>query len=259
MITDTRLLDCHFSELKRMALSPAHCRAAMLEPREVNPKASYLRHGLGVDAILFGVQPYVVWEGERRAGKVWDEFSAKFSDFLILSREEFNRADASAQAIAHNRDAMRVLDGDRQRSIAWEWLGRKCHSTLDIIKPGSHITELKTARSAHPDRFRFAAIRYCYHAQHRFYGLAAEYAGMGAHEHFIVVAESAPPWAVTVLRVTPRTLLAGERMLRVWMERLLACEASGDFPAYTQTILDLDLDDESELIFDDDPPGEEAA
>lgn len=251
-MTDVRTVDVHFSELKRIALSPAHYKAAVEAGRDVNPKAGYLRFGLGVDAILFGVTPYVVWEGERRAGKVWDEFSEKFADLLILSRDEFNRADMCAQAIAHTPFAMRVLEGERQRAIEWSWLGRKCGSTLDIIKPGSHITELKTARSAHPDRFRFAAIRYAYHAQHRFYGMAASHAGLGEHEHYVVVAESEPPWAVTVLRLTPRTLLAGERLLRTWFERLLSCEAENSWPAYAQTVLDLDVDEDNELLFDED-------
>jgi hypothetical protein len=42
------------------------------------------------------------------------------------------------------------------------------------------------------------------------------------------------------------------------MERLLQCEAAGEWPAYTQSIVDLDIPDEDfELKWDDD--GEVAA
>lgn len=249
---DVRKCPVRFSELKRIALSPAHYKAACEAGRDVNPKASYLRHGLGVDAILFAVTPYVVWEGERRAGKAWEDFSGTHASSLILSRDEFSRADCAAQAIAHNRDAMRVLDGDRQRRIEWEWLGLPCASTLDIVKPRSHVTELKTAKTAHPDRFKFASMRYCYAEQHRFYGMAAAQAFLGEHEHFTVVSESEAPWCVTVLRYTPRTLTAAERRLRIWMERLKSCIEANEWPGYSQTIVDLDLEEENDLIFDED-------
>lgn len=259
MLTDTRDVPVHFSELKRMQLSPAHCKVAMLTPREVNPKAAHLRHGQALNLLLDGSRAYAIWRGKVKNGKVWDAFAEENADRLILTPEEFNAADCAAQAIAHKPEAMKRLDGERQKSIEWKWLGRQCASTLDVIRKGEFITELKTARSAHPDRFLFAANRYGYHAQHAFYALAARYAGLGEHEHSIIVSESEPPWDVTIIRLTARRLELGERMCRMWMERLLACEAAGEFPGYTQTIVEWDVDDDAALVFDGDGDEDEAA
>jgi hypothetical protein len=220
-----------------------------------------MRFGSLVDAIAFGKTRVAVWDGQRR-GKAWESFAADNADRLVVTDTEFARASACAMALRAHPQACELLDAERQRPIAWKWMGRDCGSTLDVINPGRWIADLKTARTTQPMRFRRACLSMGYHAQQRFYGMAAEYAGLGRHEHYIVGIESAPPWAITIFRLVPRALLEGEKLCRSWFEQLLTCEASNEWPAYSQSIIDLDTDEDSELIFDDpepETPNEEAA
>jgi hypothetical protein len=58
-----------------------------------------------------------------------------------------------------------------------------------------------------------------------------------------------------VFRLPERALEAGRRANRLWLERLLVCEQSGEFPPYSQSVVELGFpEDEPALVF-----GEEEA
>lgn len=246
-----------FSELKHMARSPAHYKAAVEAGRSPTPSTPARRFGSLVDALAFGRAKFAVWPGTRR-GKDWEKFESDNADRLIVTATEHERALACAKSLQSHADAMRYLDGERQKAIAWEWMGRACHSTLDSITQGKFISDLKTARTTEPARFKSACLFYAYHAQHWFYGRAAAHVGLGEHEHYIVGVESAPPFAVTIFHLTPRTLLEGEKLIRVWFERVRGCEEANEWPGYAQTVLDLDVDEDAELVFGDEDDAEAA-
>jgi hypothetical protein len=59
-----------------------------------------------------------------------------------------------------------------------------------------------------------------------------------------------------VFELSQRALEHGARLCRAWMERVLVCEETGDWPGYCEATVPLDVpDDEEELTFGD----EEAA
>ncbi len=89
-----------------------------------------------------------------------------------------------------------------------------------------------------------ACQKMAYHAQLAFYSRAASSTGRAANRHVIVAVETAPPFEVTVLRCSPRTIEAGDKLVRMWMERLLGCEAVDQWPGYVQTEVDWDLEDD---------------
>ena len=251
-----------FSELKLVGThSPAHYMAAVEAGRSANGRSRSRRHGSIVDALVLGGD-YAVWPGTRR-GKAWEAFEEENEDKLIVTAAEFEHAQRCVEALRANEHAARALRGLAHCQVDWKWLGRACRSELDVLNPDDGIlTDLKTASSVHPVRFTAAAIRYGYHAQLWFYSQAAAFRGVTVRECYLVAVESAPPYPVTVLRLTRRALDAGERMCRSWMERLLACEAADEWPSYTQTIVDLDvpdLDDEPLIIGGEEVPLEGAA
>ena len=107
-----------------------------------------------------------------------------------------------------------------------------------------NLVELKTGKSAHPERFVSAGKFYGYHAQLAWYRRAMIESGVGTPASlWIVAAESAPPYPVTVFRLTEQAIELGERACRAWLENLLVCEANDSWPAYTDAVVPFDVED----------------
>jgi hypothetical protein len=233
----------HFSNLRHMARSPAHYRASILEPRD--PTAA-MRFGRVVHAVLLG-QPYKVWEGTRR-GKDWERFEAAAGpDALIVTIDEYDRAMRCCDAVGANALATPLLVGGHEIEWTWTTLGRKCAGRIDVLGD-PFITEFKTASSTEPMQFIRGALRLCYHAQLAWYIDATQSIANVAH---IVAVEVAPPYCVQVFTLSPRAIEAGRKLYRLWLERLLVCEAANEWPGYCQSIVPFDVPDESApLIID---------
>lgn len=251
------LEEVHFTNLKRIALSPAHYRAAADVPLDKRAfAAGRLLHYL----VLGG--DFVVYEGKRQ-GNAWKDFAKQNEGRDIFTRAEVDREQAVADAVREHPIAGPYLLGEHELEIKWEWLGRRCSSRLDILnRPRRRAVDLKRARTAEPDRFSRSAVGYGYHAQGAFYQDACAFVGAPIDEYFVISVEPVPPYAVTVFRMTDRVLQQGRKLNRVWMERLLSCEAANEWPEYAQGVVDIDFDGGSDLIFDepsDDDESDEAA
>jgi len=188
-----------------------------------------------------------------RSGKAWDAFKAANAGALILSRTEYEAANRMADAVRADPRAMDVLNATHERRILWSSMGRACRTTPDAASYLEFATELKTTACADPDRFTWQAIRMGYHAQMAWHLAGIIGAGLGQPEAaYIVAVESAPPWPVTVLKLTERALDKGTALCSLWFERLLGFERSGQWPPYAQHVVDLDVpDDDLELTFGD--------
>jgi hypothetical protein len=234
------LAPVHFSTLKHMAQSPAHyLYAATHEP----PQSAAFRLGSAVDALLLDDHPgRVVCCAARKGTKDHIKFiETAPENAIVLPPAEFQKACDMAEAVTSHSQALELLRGERQRFVEWRWLGRHCAGTPDVFSL-EHLTELKTGRTAHPDRFMSSARWYGYHAQLAWYRRALIESGYGTPaSYWIVAVESAPPYPVTVFRLTDNALDLGERMCRAWLERLLVCEESDSWPAYTDAVVPFDV------------------
>lgn len=248
-IIDPRSVPARFSSLKHFAKSPAHGRYAMVT--ETDDDSLARRLGSGAHAKTFGTPEVVVYPGKVRRGKDWDAFAAAHNGDCILNEREYRQATAISEAIKRNETAHRLLftKGTIHESrIDWEWMGRKCRSTPDA-RQFRTLVELKSCRTAQPGWFTRDAERMAYHAQLAFYRRAIETATKVApQEIYIVAVEQKPPYAVTVFRLTERALEQGEKLVRIWFEQMLACEAAEQWPEYSQTIVDFDLMDREEAF-----------
>lgn len=249
-LVDPRRVPVRFSNLKRIAQSPAHYRAACQYP---DGDTLSRKIGRGVHAMLFN-QPLSLWTGKVRNGKAWDAFLAANQNREILNAKEHAQASAIAASIRSNRDASRLLFDSTvlERRLYWQIQGRQCAGTPDAVGPHG-LVDLKTARTTEPDKFTRAATWMAYHAQLAWYQDGCELAGLPRPDPcYIVAVESVEPYAVTVLRLTERALDMGRRLNRLWFERLMVCEASNEWPSYSQSIVEFDLHDDeaSGLIID---------
>lgn len=234
--------ELHWSQLRHIDKSPAHYLAALKEPREQTPA---MRFGTLVHALVLGGQ-YVVYDGERR-GKVWAEFQAANEGAFIVTASEHERARYVAETVRRDPVAKPLLEGITE--LAWErqLYGRHCAGRADVFKKGSHLVDLKTTADAHPERFSRHALKFGWHGQLAFYRDALEHRG----PCFIIAVETAAPYAVTVLELTERALLEGDKLNRLWLERLAACEAIDHWPGYVQMAWPLDIVEDSGLIIGD--------
>jgi hypothetical protein len=249
-----------FSTLKWMAESPAHYRA------NVRTEARHLELGSATDALLLGTSEVIAYQGKQRRGKDWEEFKAMNAGRLIVTKKEMALAEGMRDSVLACPDAVRLLKGRHQEEIFWKYLGRDCVSHLDCAsEDGVYVTELKTAQTSNPSKFRWQAFKFAYHAQLAFYRLAKEYqTGTKPRAAYIVVVGSKAPHITVVMKVTEHALELGERLVRTWFETLLNCENANEWPGYAQSIVDLDAPDDVEMDFDLNeimpmPGGEEAS
>lgn len=241
--------ELHWSALKMMAKSPAHFRSYI---EEGSDPTRAMQRGTLVHVLVLGGD-VAVYEGERR-GKAWDAFEAEHEGRFIATRKEYDRARRCADAVANHPVAGPLLVGRTEDEWHVTMYGRPCAGRIDC-SGWLHTTDLKTTVDASPERFKRQSLYMGWHAQLDWYQEARRAMKQDPGGAYIVGVETKEPFAVTVLRVTDRALLEGRKLNRLWLERLAACEAANEWPAYVQTPVDLDIVEDAELIFGD----EEAA
>jgi exodeoxyribonuclease VIII len=228
-----------------MALSPAHYLSACQDGFE---ETISMKLGSGTHAMLLG-KPWCVFTGKVRNGKVWDAFAEEHADEFILNQREADEAQRMRDSVLRCEDARALLEGlEFEVEMHWthELQGRACRSTVDGINL-SRVVELKSTRTAHPERFKRDAFFRYYHAQLAWYQDAAASCnanallGFGApKEAFIIAVENKAPYAVSCFELTPRLLEQGRAQCRGWLERVIQCERANVWPAYCDSIVPFD-------------------
>ena len=225
-----------FSHLRAYGRSAAHGKHARLATKDDPTYA--MERGTATHAILFGNKQVCAYPGAVRRGKEWDAFAAAHSEHVILTKAEYDKANRMADAVRACKLAEPVLNGIREDTLHFKWMGLTCRSTPDVRGP-DFVTELKTASSSDPAKFLWHARRMHYHAQVRFEQYACEAMTVRIRDHWIVCVESEAPHPVTVFHVEPEALDEGDRLLMLLAERLKNCEASEAYPPYVECIVPL--------------------
>ncbi len=166
----------------------------------------------------------------------------------VVTPVEYERAQRCADAVRANGEAVALLNGPTEVPLRWRFLDRDCGGQLDAM-PRRIVSDLKTVTCADPDWFPRHALKMYYHVQLEWYRVGAVENGHPVDECALVAVETKPPFAVTCFVLTARVLEVARRQLRLWMERLLACESDGSWPEYVQSRVELDLPDE-DLVLD---------
>jgi hypothetical protein len=235
-----------FSELRKMGFSAAHFRSAYVEPRE---QTSSMRFGVLGHCLALGGEAFVVFEGERR-GNRWSKFKVQHEGKMIVTAAELARAQRVADAVHADPVAGPLLRGLREHELLWEYEGRRCGGRLDVIGD-DWILDLKTAACAKPEIYDRRIENMHMHVQLAHYRIGARANGFNPRAVHLAVVETEPPFAVVVRPLTDGALLAGEKQLRLWVERVKACEAAGVWPSYSQAPVPFHIDEHSELVMPD--------
>ncbi len=257
---DPRDVAVRFTHLKAMGKSPLHMLEAVNHGRI---DSSAMQLGRLIHWQVLGGMPddedgeIAIYEGERR-GNAWKDFEALHPNDEIVTRKEYDRATAICESVKNDPIAAPYLVGIRETQIKWKIGGRDCTSRPDVLNPAtSALVDLKSTGDASLVGLKRQAWKMCYHAQLAFYTDAAKFSGVDVRDAYIVGVETRAPYAVTVLRLTERTLEEGRRMYRSWFEQMLVCEQSEFWPAYTQHVEQFDVPDW--MAPDDDGDAEEEA
>lgn len=257
----------NWSKLKHMAKSPAHFQW-LASGADLGEKEALVvgraTHCAVLELATFHDR-FKVWDGERRAGKKWEEFEglAKLEGKEVITLDQALQVNNLATAVRKNADAARLIaEGHAETSIYWtaninaagdfpahSWPAK---SRLDLWAPNA-IVDLKTTRDASPSGFAREAWNLGYLGQAAFYVDAAVQAS-GTHKQFFIIAvEKAPPFAVSVFEVEEHLLDIGREHYKSLLARLARCELTGDWPGYFEGIAPLELPAWVERTDDENP------
>ena len=237
------LAPIRYSQIKLFARSPFHAKFAIDQQAkglDLYDDTPAKRLGRLAHSIALGTEIPAVFPGDRRGTKLWDAFVADNPGREIVKQDEFDQAQAMADSLTFHDEALRLLQGEREKTIIAKIAGRLCRSTPDVHLTGEHLTELKTTTDASPDRFPWQALRLGYHGQMAMQKDVVMAAGHPEPKRLaIVVVEIKPPFAVAVYQLTPAAEDFGRSFYRLHLERMLVSEASDFWPGYPQGVLDV--------------------
>jgi hypothetical protein len=253
----------HYSELKHIALCPAHYRRACEYPKEPTRAMTV---GAVTDSLLFSNQSVAVYPGKVRNGKEWDAFRESNEGHILCLAGEFSEANERAMAVATDPVAVRALYGcETQGVLHWDMFGLPFASGIEGVRGGfdaysakaminvcsfadeygPYTADLKATVAGTPETLMRHAIRQLWHVQGALFGEAMRALGKPWQTHRLICVD--PIGVVTVLRFTDAAIFAGRKILSLWCDQLRACESSGSYPGYAQDEIECDVSEYLEL------------
>lgn len=226
--------------------SPAHARAAQLDPRDESPALILGRavHARVLEPETYNARFAVAPKVDRRTkeGKAtWEAFTLAHPGATILTEGDGDMVNAIGDAVEAHPLARALLSGGE---VEWSGFfndpatGAPCRIRPDYLRVADGImVDLKTSMDASPREFQRSIARYGYHIQ------AAHYAaGYGVitetplSDFLFVVVEKAPPYAVGIYRLDDDAMAQGARTLREALRIAAACLARDHWPAYAEAV-----------------------
>lgn len=234
------------SDLNDIAVSPQYYK--MKRERKEEGKSAALRFGDMVDCYItqpekFQERFYLVPTSDKRS-KAWKDAEVWAGDKERITADELETIKAIDQGIMANDSASKLIHGPGvlQAGLYWESMGRKCKGLPDKVLDCGILVDLKTAEDASPDGFERSAHNYRYHVQAAWYWDGyVQMTGKIPQAFAFVVVEKEAPFHVQVYIATPEFIEYGRQLYMRDLNRLIECEAKGEWPGYATGPLDLNL------------------
>jgi exodeoxyribonuclease VIII len=235
-----------YSGAKKLLRSPAHYVIARTKKSEPTPAMLFgsAAHAVTLEPDraeqLIAVAPAV----NKRTNAGREElaaFEAANAGRIILSPEDRDRVLRVRDAV-HAHAGARALLQDGRPEVSLFWTDGEfqvpCKARLDYLRNADGgIVDLKTTQDASAEAFGRTIASFLYHMQAAHYTSGAEHV-LGATPAFFanIAVETDEPFAVACYVFEPAHLLAGGRLMDKALDRYRTCIASGQWPAYEQTI-----------------------
>lgn len=256
------------SELKKMAKSPAHYRAAIIYKKPPsNQSQKTFDKGKAFDVLMLHGQKLfnssiATDPGINKNSNDYKAWAKQQTGKLILKKEEIESIlEMQAHAFKKQRFAeIFGVDGYRHRVIVWQCSRTSlwCKAEIDWITPDGRVVDLKSARDAGFWFFSRNAYRLGYFHQGAFYLDGLQHVtGIDHKEFYLAAVEVDPPWESHVFRVPREQLYQAHAQNTDNMAKLRQCFETNEWPGYPDEIMDIDSGQYLEQDLIDDTEGDD--
>jgi PDDEXK-like domain of unknown function (DUF3799) len=230
---------------RRLRKSPAHFKeflGVVSEPSAAMQLGTVIHCGvLEPDRLddCYAVAPEV--DKRTSAGKAeWATFQAACAGKVVLTPEGESNALGAIDAVRAHPAARRLLDGAKtELSLFWEDAKYQvpCKCRWDALSTKGVGIDLKSTQDASREAFARSIATFEYHAAAAHYISGAEHALDASPRGFVLIAvETVPPWAVACYQLGSASILAGEYLTRIALERYAEGLKTGVWKGYPDTI-----------------------
>jgi len=233
------------SDLKPMAISPAHYKQNLNNPQEPTEAMRFgsLFHTMNLEPERLAQDYAIAPEGDKRKKDVkeaWNKFLDENAGKIAVTKSDWNLAEQMTEAIAANETATELLscDGINEQCIFSEDpdTGIAKRGKIDRIITGRCLVDLKSTQDASPN-FIKSVINFDYHMQAAYYLDLCEEQGIEAHEFIFVCVEKAPPFGVGVYKLEPELVDRGRKKYKRLLNKLKECRRINEFPCYYDEVV----------------------
>jgi hypothetical protein len=222
----------HSTSLRRALVSPLEYKHFKTHERDDSDTLRVGRavHTATLEPLQF-LREYVLWEGGRRAGKIWDAFEVEHAGKTILKEEQYTPVTDMARSIQSHAVAGPLLAAPGRSELTIQWRhesGTLCKARIDRL--GEALIDIKTARDITPHGFAASAYRFGYHVQAAFYADACKAAGLGTFPVRFVVVQNKAPYDVVVYDVDDAQLDKGREEYERALLLIAQCTRDNKWP-----------------------------
>lgn len=166
-----------------------------------------------------------VWDGGRRAGKVWTEFQEDNDGKLIIKQDTYVDAMAALMPLIGLQEFREhTAKGAAEVAVFGQYKDMQLRGQLDWISEtkGSHW-DLKTSRDIRPEPFGRQFFSLHYDMKMAFYRELLRQNGLDLREHCIAAIRNKAPWDAVLYRIPDEVLDRGWDKMREIMDVVQQC------------------------------------